>query len=217
MTQYIEIKEPPKSSSKPSSIAKYWWVIFVVIAIAGVWFFMGRSSGVDAKKLVDDDPSLGSADAKVTIVEFSDFQCPACKSAEPLIKNIIAAYGDKINFVYRDFPLTQIHEFALISAEAAECADEQGKFWEYHDKLFAMQPKLDLQSLENYARDLGLNRSQFNQCLETEKYKGEVLADLGTAGSLGLTGTPTFIINDKIVPGIISFDQFSAIINSYLK
>ncbi len=216
MTQYLQIEEP-KPPSKSNKIYKYWWVIFVVIFIAGAWFFFGRSSGVDAKKLVDDDPSLGPVDAKVTIIEFSDFQCPACKAAEPLIKNILAAYGDRVRFVYRDFPLPQIHEFAIVAAEAGECADEQGKFWEYHDLLFEKQPKLDLQSLENYARDLGLNSSKFNQCLETGKYKSEVLADQSAGASIGLRGTPSFVVNDKIYGGIIPYDQFAALIERYLK
>jgi protein-disulfide isomerase len=215
MTQYLKIEEP-KSASKPNKLAKYWWVGVVLIFVVIGGFLFTRESGVDAKNLADDDPALGPIDAKVTVIEFSDFQCPACKSAEPLVKNILAAYGDKIRFVYRDFPLTQIHEYAFLSAMAAECADEQGRFWDYHDKLFEMQPKLDLQSLENYAKDLGLDTEQFNQCLETEKYKGEVNADLADAASLGLKATPSFVINDKIYSGIIPYNEFASIIEGYL-
>lgn len=152
----------------------------------------------------DDDPARGPKDAKVTIIEFSDFQCPFCQRAfTDAVAGIKRDYVDtgKVRFVYRDFPLS-FHVNAQISGEASECADEQGKFWEMHDLLFtkgqADGTGLDSASLKQYAKDLGLDAAKFDSCLDTGKYKAEVQKDLADGSAAGVSGTPTFFIgNDK--------------------
>jgi len=159
---------------------------------------------------VDDDPFIGSKDAPVTIIEFSDFQCPFCKRAEPTIKQILETYGDKIRFVYRDFPLT-FHQNAQKAAEAAECADEQGKFWEYHDLLFEKQTEWSsdgVKKFKEYAVQLNLNTKDFNDCLDSGKMISEVNKDFQDGQSYGVTGTPTFFINNELISGAQPFEVF---------
>jgi protein-disulfide isomerase len=172
----------------------------------------------DIQKLnVDDDgdPSIGSKDAKVTIIEFSDFQCPFCErffsQTYPQIKSAYIDTG-KVRFVYRDFPLS-FHAMAQKSAEAGECANEQGKFWEYHDKIFQNQQSLSIDNLKSWAKQLGLDTTKFNTCLDTDKYKTEVQNDLSDGISLGVSGTPAFFINGKPLIGAQPFAAFQQIID----
>ncbi len=160
------------------------------------------------KVSVDDDPALGSKDAKVTVIEFSDFQCPFCRryftqTFEQVKKNYIDS--GKIRYVYRDYPLP-FHPAALPYAEAANCANEQGKFWDFHDKIFEEQNKqgvgtvdyLGADAVKKIASDLGLDTAKFNTCFDSEKYKDEVQKDLAAGSTAGVSGTPTFFIgNDK--------------------
>jgi protein-disulfide isomerase len=115
------------------------------------------------------DPSVGSASAPITIVEFSDFQCPFCQRAAPTLKRVRDVYGDKVRVVWKDFPLTQIHPQAFKAGEAAHCAADQGKFWEYHDRLFANQQALQPDDLKKYATDLGLDGAKFAPCVDSSK------------------------------------------------
>lgn len=167
---------------------------------------------------VDDDPFWGSEDAPVTIIEFSDFQCPFCSrffsQTYPQIKQ---EYEGKVRFVYRDFPLTSIHENAQKAAEAAECADEQGKFWEYHDMLFSNSQALDDASLKSYASQLGLDSNAFNQCLDSGKYTEEVQKDYQEGISYGVTGTPAFFINGVSIIGAQPYANFKAVIDAALQ
>lgn len=152
---------------------------------------------------------LGSGN--IEIVEFSDFQCPFCKKAEPTIKKIVSEYGEEVVFYYRNFPL-ESHENSFEAALAGYCANEQDKFWQYHDLLFESQDKLDKDSLKNYASELELNIESFNLCLDEEKYKNEVERDINDAEKAGVTGTPTFFINGRKVVGAQSFEVFDDII-----
>jgi protein-disulfide isomerase len=166
---------------------------------------------------VDDDPFMGPEDAPVTIVEFSDFQCPYCeRAAVDVLPQVFAEYGDQVRLVYRDFPLTQIHPQALPAAIAAECADDQGKFWEYHDLLFANQSALDDASLEAYAGQLGLDQTAFDQCFSTQTPLEEIQGDYQDALSYGVSGTPTFFVNGVRVSGAQPFSVFQAIIDQVL-
>jgi len=157
---------------------------------------------------LDDDPVKGNPDAPVTIVEFSDFQCPFCKRFhETTFQLIQENYIDtgKVKFVYRDFPIPSIHpNGAIPAALASECADEQGMFWEYHDKIFENQKNWELLAAEDvakefkaYAQELELNTNQFNDCLNSEKYMDEVSKDYQEGNSYGITGTPTFFIGNE--------------------
>lgn len=164
----------------------------------------------------DDDPIKGDKDAKVTIVEFSDFECPFCGKAEPTLKKILEKYQGKVKLVYRDFPLA-MHKNAQKAAEASQCANDQGKYWEYHEKLYANQKALTLADLKKYAADLGLNSAKFNECLDSDKYADEVKKDLADGESYGVDGTPAFFINGVKLVGAQPYEEFEKIIEAELK
>ncbi|MBI2105935.1 DsbA family protein [Candidatus Woesearchaeota archaeon] len=176
-------------------------------------------ASVNAEDFIDDDPVLGDKNAKLTIIEFSDFQCPFCKRArDDAIKQLEEQYikTGKVKLVYRDFPLTSIHPMAQKSAEAAECADDQGKFWEYHDVIFERQASLSINSLKQWASELGLKTDDFNKCLDSGKYTNEVNKDASDAQRAGGQGTPYFIIGNQPLSGAQPFAAFQAAIESQL-
>jgi protein-disulfide isomerase len=150
------------------------------------------------------------------IVEFSEFQCPFCQKVQPTIKNLISKYGGQVSLAFRDFPLRQMHPHAQMAAEASRCASEQGKFWEYHDLLFADGAKLDIASLKEYAHRLGLKDPQFNSCLESGKFKARIEEDLQEAVRAGLSGTPAFFINGIFVNGAQPPSVFEKVIEAEL-
>ncbi len=171
---------------------------------------------VAAEVLVrSDSHTLGPQDAKVTVVEFSDFECPACKEAEPTVEQILAKYKDKIRFVYRHFPLPQ-HTDAFAAAEAAEAAALQGKFWEMHNLLFEKSPALSMDDLKTYAKDLGLNTEKFNKDLDSDAVRQRVLADQADGNKAGISATPTFFINGTRFTGGLTLNEFSKEIDSRL-
>ena len=163
-----------------------------------------------------DDPSQGAATAPVTIVEYSDFQCPFCGRVMPTLKELRTKYGDRLRLVWKDFPLTQIHPQAFVAAQAGNCAREQGKFWEYHDRLFANQQALQPELLKKYAADVGLNAAAFNACLDSSKYEARVQDALGAGARLGITSTPTAYVNGRMVNGAQPIEVFQAIIDDEL-
>ncbi|HEV2386676.1 MAG TPA: thioredoxin domain-containing protein [Candidatus Acidoferrales bacterium] len=143
----------------------------------------------------------GNPKAPVTIVEFSDFQCPYCRGVEPTLRQIQQKYADKVSFAYRDFPLRSIHPQAELAAEAARCAQDQGKFWEYHDLLMADPPRLDRNSLAADAATLHLDAKQFDSCLSSSKPAAVVQQDLDAGEALGVNGTPGFFVNGVALSG----------------
>jgi protein-disulfide isomerase len=149
----------------------------------------------------EDDSVLGDANAKITVVQFSDYECPFCERFYTQTEGqLIKDYVDtgKIRFVYRDFPLEQLHAEAFPAALASECAHEQGKFWEYHNKLFENQQSLSSDNYKKWAADLGLDTAKFNSCYDSKKYESEVQKDTQDGGAAGVQGTPTFFIgNDQ--------------------
>jgi len=182
----------------------------------------------------DDDPYVGPKNAKVVVIEFSDFQCPYCGASEGTHQGLIQQFkardpsweaavpkilelaeAGKIKFVYRDFPLSG-HQYAQKSAEASECADEQGKYWDYHKMLFENQDALTNDDLKGYASDLGLDTDKFNECLDTGMMADEVRKDFSEGTSYGVSGTPAFFINDQEISGAQPFSAFESIINSEL-
>ncbi|MGE5073669.1 MAG: DsbA family protein [Anaerolineae bacterium] len=164
----------------------------------------------------DGFPSLGPADAPITLVEFADFQCPYCRQWEQqTYKPLLDAYPGKIRIVYRDFPLTSIHPNAMPAAEAAQCANEQGKFWEFHDKLFGSET-LDEATYQQYAQDLGLDMTKFNDCLTNHKYAQAIQADSDFAVNLGVNSTPTFFINGLAIIGAQPLSSFTNVIDKEL-
>ena len=167
----------------------------------------------------DDDVVKGDKNAPVEIIEFSDFQCPFCaRFYSDTLPQIQKEYIDtgKVKFVYRDFPLSSIHPQATPAAEAAECAKEQGKFWEYHDKLFQNQASLSTASYKQWAADLKLNTQQFNDCVDNRKYKSEVEKDYQDGQSAGVSGTPAFFVNGIKISGAQPFTAFKTIIDQEL-
>lgn len=166
---------------------------------------------------VDDDPYYGPENAEITIVEFSDFQCPYCRKwYSEVYPRLLDTYSGKIKFVYRDFPLTSIHPDAFPAAEAANCAGDQGVYWPYHDKLFGMELGLGTDAYQQYAEQLGVNMDQFNACLDEGKYKEEIQADFEFAAQLGVRSTPTFFINGIAVVGAQPFEVFQQVIDKEL-
>lgn len=161
-------------------------------------------------------PSKGSEKAEVTIVKFEDFQCPYCKAVQPNFQEVLKRYDGKVRLVHKDLPLDQIHPQARQAAEAARCADDEGKFWEYHDRLYASSPNAAPEDLRLYAKDLGLNQELFDKCLARGKYKAAIQKDLNEAANLGLTGTPAFFINGRELSGAQSVQAISQIIDEEL-
>ncbi|MFY0575369.1 DsbA family protein [Cystobacter fuscus] len=160
----------------------------------------------------DDAPSFGPKDAKVTIVEWSDFECPFCGRVGPTLKQIKETYPKDVRVVFRHQPLP-FHPNAKPAAEAAMAAHEQGKFWEYHDKLFANQRALDRASLEKYAQEVGLDMGKFKSALESGKFRGKVEADSSAGAAVGANGTPTFFVNGREFVGAQPFESFKKIID----
>ncbi len=163
-----------------------------------------------------DDPVRGPASAPVEIVEFSDFQCPYCGRVNPTLDRLRKAFGDDIKIIFRDFPLTSIHPQAYLAAEAGECAREQGKFWEFHDRLFANQRALSLDDLKGHAEALGLDMTAFGACVEGGQAKARVEADLEAGQALGISATPAVFINGRLVSGAQPYEVFEAIIKDEL-
>jgi protein-disulfide isomerase len=167
--------------------------------------------------IAPEDPSLGPANAPVTIVEFSDFQCPFCQRVAPTLKQIKAKYGDRVRIVWKDFPLTQIHPQAFDAAQAGNCAREQGKFWEYHDQLFANQSALQPEFLKKYAAAVGMNAETFGACLDSAKFRPKVQAALETGAKLGIGSTPTSYVNGRTVTGAQPYEVFESVIEEELQ
>jgi protein-disulfide isomerase len=176
-------------------------------------------------KLILDPPRLpirtaggaekGAKDAPVTIVEYSDFQCPYCGRVNPALKRVAERYRDSVRFVFRDFPLP-IHPQAPKAAEAAGCAGEQGRFWEMHDRLFANQGKLQLADLKQHAAELGLDAPKFDECLDTGRREAEVKRSTEEAQRYGVSSTPSFFINGRLIAGAQPYENFVRLIDDEL-
>jgi protein-disulfide isomerase len=158
----------------------------------------------------------GDPQAPVTIVEFSDFQCPFCKKTESVLSGLLDKYNGRVKLAYRDFPLREIHPRAESTAEASRCAGEQGKFWEFHDSLFADAAKLDDPDLIARARTLGLQEEPFRDCLANGKFKASIDADREAGIKAGVGGTPGFFINGVFLSGAQSQAEFEKIIDTQL-
>lgn len=167
---------------------------------------------------IDDDAVLGDANAPVTVIEFGDFQCPFCGQLhENIGAQLRAEYIEtgKVKMVYRDFPLS-FHPAAEPAAEAAECAKEQGKFWAYHDQLFANQAGLGVDLYTSIAQNLKLNMTQFKSCVDTQKYKDEIIKDYQDGVAAGVDGTPASFINGILVSGAVPYATFKAAVEAAL-
>ncbi|MEM4134007.1 MAG: DsbA family protein [Candidatus Micrarchaeia archaeon] len=159
---------------------------------------------------------LGDPNAPITIIEYSDFQCPFCLRVQPTIKQILNDYKGKVKLYYKQFPLIQIHPNARKAAEAALLAGDQGKFWEYHNKLFENQNNLDVESLKRYAAELGLDTVKFNAGLDNGEKATQVNSELQEGLANGVQGTPTFFINGQMISGAQPYSVFKQVIDAQL-
>jgi protein-disulfide isomerase len=199
--------------------------IMLLIVFGGA-FLVGGKSGetpnpspiTDTSQLVVDyAPTRGSKDAKVTLVEFSDYQCPACGAAYADVEKIVNEYGDKIYFVYRQFPLP-MHKNAKAGAYAAIAAGKQNKYWEMHVKLFENQAKWaeeasPVNTFAGYAKDLGLNEDQFRKDMASNEVVNLVNEEISKGNALGVNSTPTFFINGQAYPGVLTYTQMKSMID----
>ncbi len=164
---------------------------------------------------IGNSPVKGNPKAKVQIIEFSEFQCPYCTRVLPTLKQIEQAYGDQVAIAFKNYPLG-FHQHAQLAAEAGLAAHEQGKFWKMHDVLFENQKALERPSLEKYAQDVGLDLAKFKAALDSGKFRDQVQKDMAAASSVGISGTPSFLINGRLVVGAKPFEEFKAIIDEEL-
>jgi protein-disulfide isomerase len=183
---------------------------------ADIQIFLTAPSIVRADVATAGAPIRGASTAPVTIVEFSDFHCPFCRRVQPVLDELRSRYGEKIKIVYRDFPLDTLHPQARAAAEAANCAHEQGRFWEFHDKLFRNDPDASPEALDRFAAEVGIDVKAFSACRTSGKYKTSIQASSQEGAQLGITGTPTFFVNGRILVGAQPVDAFARLIDEEL-
>lgn len=205
--------------------------IATILALVGGSMFFSKKDATpvatdtkiyDEKLLMGTHPFVkGSENPKVTIVEFGDFQCPACGASFPITDQLVKEYGDKIKFVFRHFPLEQ-HVNAYDAARAVEAAAAQGKFWEMHDKLYETQDtwgekKDAVAQFEGFAKDLGLNMDQFKKAYSEKSFDANIQAGLTDGIALGVNATPSFFINGKKMSGVFTLEEWKNLLAEYLK
>jgi protein-disulfide isomerase len=180
----------------------------------------GRPPAADADRVfnipIGDSPVKGPASAKVTLLEFSDFQCPFCSQVPPVVDEVLKAYPNDVKFVFKQFPLVRIHPQATPAAKASLAANKQGKFWEMHDKLFANQKQLDNESLKKYAEEIGLDMTKFEADMNSPEIAKQVEDEMKLANTNQVTGTPTLFVNGRKVSNR-TFDGLKGMIDEALK
>jgi len=238
--QYHAPKEHPATESKKEGGDNFWKITTIVVIVLLAFLVFknpsvpsGAAGGavagapspsapsgaqVNMEALMDDDAVKGDPDAPVTIIEWSDFECPFCArfytETLGLIEQQYINTG-KVKLIYRDFPLS-FHPNAQKAAEAAECAGEQGEYWEMHDLLFEKGVSGGVAAFKSYAQQLGLDTAAFNECLDTGAMAAEVQKDMADGAAAGITGTPGFLVNGKLVSGAQPFSVFQQIIEAEL-
>ena len=206
------------------------WSTVILVLVGSVWalsrYGSTGSSGTagyvaGADEVTATDHVLGNPDASVTLVEYSDFQCPACAGYHPVVKQVMETYGDRVRFIYRHYPLRQIHPNAALAAAAAEAANEQGKFWEMHDLLFARQrswsDNINVKgTFSDYAEELGLNKDTFSSAMGSDAVKDRIATDEASGNRLSISGTPTFFLNGEKLSVGATVEQFAKRIDEKL-
>lgn len=167
--------------------------------------------------LTEDDPWLGSEEPIIYVVSYESFGCPFCKENQKDIEQLIAKYGSVVRFIRKDFPTEGLHPNVFDAHLAAACANEQGKYWEYGKLLFSDIEDFKKDTLKAYAQELGLNKTQFEECLSSEKYAQEIRQDYANGIQLGVQGTPSYIINGSLVPGAIPIEFWDKIVGFIIK
>jgi protein-disulfide isomerase len=225
----LEIKN---AKIQPKKERWFYWVGGVLILVFGLgigWMVWGQNIFGSAGQIKIDpnlvrydvpivgNPSHGPENAPITLVEFSDYQCPFCTEwYKDVYPRLLSDYKDKILFVHKDFPLYAIHPDSLSAAEAANCAGEQNAYWSYHDALYNGKYGLGMSAYQNYAKDLGLNLENFNKCMSDHRYKNSVDANVTFGASLGVISTPTFFLNGMAIVGAQPYDVFKQLIDMEL-
>ncbi len=201
--------------------ARRQWIGYGALALilfAAIFFISTRPKAQPLNETrLASNPTLGSDTAKVTITEYGDFGCPSCQAwhRAGILKQVLAAYGDNVQFVWKDFPV--ITAQSPKAAEAGQCAFDQGKFWEYHDLLFEQAPALSVTNLKDYAAQVGLDTSKFNQCLDSGQNQAKVEQSLNEAQrEYAFPGTPSFLVNGKKLVGPPTFETLKSIIDPIL-
>lgn len=190
-------------------------VTLVIVGIASLVLTQPTQSLPKADIIGASGHTKGNTNAKAYLVEFSDFQCPACKAAKPIVDNITTQYKDKLEYVYRFFPLDQ-HPFGMKSALAAEAAGKQGKFWEMYDELFANQDTLSDATIGDIAKKLNLDMEKFNKDITDDAVKNTVTKDRDYGNAIGVNATPTFFLNGKQV-NLTSFNDLQTAVSDAIK
>lgn len=215
-------KEEIKTGDKPIKISKTWLILGLALLLIIGYFYFSSLNKPTYTLIKNDNPFIGSANASVTIIEFSDFQCTFCasfhKTTYPEIKEKFIDTG-KVKFVFKDFPIEQIHPLSMRAAEAARCAYEQDRYEEYAMLLFDRQnewTKIGVSKLKEYAKEIGLDTVSFNKCLDSGVMKDIIRKDFNEGRQMSVTGTPTFFINDKRITGARPFSDFEKVINEEL-
>jgi len=222
---------PPPLKARPHPLL---WLVYPAVFLLGIgagWLLWGRAAADPAQDSLvnvdqnvkrtsvqlDGDPVLGPDNAPITIVEFSDYQCPFCvKWHAEVFNQLMTDYKGKIRFIYRDFPLYSIHPQAQSAAEAADCAGEQDAYWQFHNALFSEKYGLGNDAYTRYAAELGLNPDQFSQCVSEHRFKAEVEADFKYGSKIGVSSTPTFFVNGLAVVGAQPYEVFKELIDKEL-
>jgi protein-disulfide isomerase len=226
-TQPPEKKAPP---SPPSAVRAVPILAAFVVGIGLGYVLWGREAAVPTSGpatptaepsrfdvSVDDDPAIGPSDAPVTLIEFGDYNCGYCRRwQQETFPDLMAEYPDQIRFVYRDLPVVGGGAVGYVAAQAADCAGDQGAYWQFHDALFSGRYGLTREAYLQYAEDLGLDADALAECLDTEYHSAEVQGDLTYALNLGITSTPTFFVNGIPVLGAQSLQTFSQLVQAEL-
>lgn len=204
-------------------------VVATVVIIVAAVVSAGKvdntpSSDTPASAVTEGEWTKGPKDAKVTLIEYGDFQCPACGSYEPIVQDVLKTYGDRVLFVFRDFPLYTIHPNAGIGAQAAEAAGLQGKYWEMHDLLYSKQNewasaatnRIVADRFDGYAQSLGLDLNKFHEDINSDRVLSKIQKDVDGANAIGVDRTPTFYVNLKQIPNPSSEEEFKSILDAAL-
>jgi protein-disulfide isomerase len=197
-------------------------VLGVFLIIGLIWAIASGADPTRTSFNYDNYPAVGPANASTTVRIFGDLQCIACRDAEPAVQYAKQTYGDKVRFIWNDFPISSIHSNAMAAANAARCAEAQGKFWEYHDRLYVDQPNWEklsspIQQFQAYADALGLKKDEFAACISNRTYEYKIQDDLREGEQNDFQATPTFFVNNKKIVGGLERDGWDREIQASLK